>query len=334
MPAQLLSALRRHPSTIACALACATLAACGGGDPEAPASEGPTATVQARRPATTTTTTTGNVLEVGSTISGFPHKIDTYRPVGATRAVVYLHGNGGTSGSLAYTLGFSKTAVPSDKTVVWDWLTTKGVIAVLPQGQAAPGSTTPTWSNYLNNSGQDDVAFLKALVANVKARYGVSEVALAGYSAGGVMTGRMWCEAAGSYKSFVSIAGPMMSGTGTGVTCAPAVTAPYFAMLGAKDTVVPSNNPGLPKPSPEQMAAGLTAGFLVAEWTRDGDRSRTVCGESVSLSNGITSSAASNWVNCSGRTRFMAVKNADHTLTSFQTATGTRVVDIIDGFVK
>ena len=279
-------------------------------------------------------TTSGNVLEIGTTIAGFPHKVDVYRPAGATRAIVFLHGNGGTSGSLAYTLGFSRSGFPSNRSVNWEWLSQNGVIAVLPQGQAAPGTTLRTWSNYITQSGQDDVAFLKALASNVKSRYGMADVSLAGYSAGGGMTARVWCEAGGAYKAFVSVSGPMMSGNGRGVTCTPAVPAPYFVLLGDKDLVLPGYNPNLPAPTPEQSAAGLTGGYLVAEWTRHGDRARAVCGETTELSGAGLSAAGATWNNCGDRIRYMVVKNADHYIPSFEAALGGKLVDTIAGFVN
>lgn len=331
---------RRSALWVHLVLTCASLAACGGGDEpgidSADASdlreEAQAVSAGKRNLTPPPPPPAGATLELGTTIAGFPHKIDVYRPPGATRAIVFLHGNGGTPGSLAYVLGFSVSAYPSAKTVNWDWLTRNGIIAVLPQGQAAPGSTVGTWSNYIAYSGQDDVAFLSALSANVKSRYGMAEVSLAGYSAGGVMSGRVWCEATTAYKSFVSIAGPMMSGSGKGITCTPPTTAPYFVMLGAKDMVLPTYNPGLPAPTPEQAAVGLTAGFLAAEWTRDSDRARWVCGEATQLNGATVAPAGPTWNNCSNRIRYSVVKNADHTIPSFEAATGTKVVDFIAGF--
>lgn len=330
----------RRPLLLTCTAALvATLAACGGGDApdEAEATSDvaaaqPQAAARAKRSAAPAATTTGNVLELGTTIPGYPHKVDVYRPAGATRAIVFLHGNGGTTWSLAYLLGFSRSGLVSERSVIWDWLSANGVMAVLPQGQAAPGSTVPTWSNYIFKSGQDDVGFLKALSATVKSKYGIADVSLAGYSAGGMMSARMWCETTGSYKAMVSVSGPMMSGKGTGATCTPAGPTPYYVMLGAKDTVLPTYNPGLPAPTTEQAAAGLTAGFLVAEYTRHGDRSRSLCAESPLLTNESITSSGYTWNNCGNGMRFMVVKNADHSIPSIEAATGAKLVDSILGF--
>ena len=336
------ASIRHHSLLIPSAVLCALLAACGGGaDPGAEGPDAATSRAQslAARPTeraaqpVSAAAVTGHTLEVGSTIAGFPHKIDVYRPAGATRAIVFLHGHGGSTGSLAYTLGFTRSGVPSNRSVIWDWLSQNGVIAVLPQGQAAPGSTLHTWSNHIFSSGQDDVAFLSALASSVRSKYGVAEVSLAGYSAGGMMSARGWCEAGGAYKAFVSVAGPMLSGAGTGATCTPLVPAPYFVLLGAKDTVLPVYNPRLPPSSPEQAAAGLTSGFLVAEWTRHSDRTRAVCGDTTQLSGAGTSAAGPTWSNCDDRIRYAVASNADHSIPSFEAAMGVRLVDTVAGFV-
>jgi polyhydroxybutyrate depolymerase len=342
MPILTFAAVRRHALPILSIVFCASLAACGGGEePEADDADASAALAEplaAQRDARTRPpapdATSGNTLELGTTIPGFPHKIDVYRPAGATRAIVFLHGNGGSTGALAYTLGFSRSGVPSDRSVNWEWLSQNGVIAVLPQGQAAPGSTVRTWSNYIFKSGQNDVAFLSALSSSVKSKYGMADVSLAGYSAGGMMSARVWCEAGSAYKAFVSVAGPMMSGTGTGVTCTPPAPAPYFVLLGAKDTVLPGYNPGLAPPTAAQAAAGLTSGFLVAEWTRHGDRGRALCGETTQLSGASTSASGATWNNCDARIRYTVVNNADHSIPSFEAATGAKLVDTIAGFVN
>lgn len=338
-----IKAARRPALLISGAALCAALAACGGGGDEPVATDAQATTARVAPLAATRSgrvvrpapgaDNSGHVLELGTTIAGFPHKVDVYRPAGATRAIVFLHGNGGTTGSLAYTLGFSRSGVPSNKSVNWDWLSQNGVIAVLPQGQAAPGSKVRTWSNYIFKSGQDDVAFLTALAANVKSRYGMADVSLAGYSAGGGMSARVWCEAGAAYKAFVSVSGPMMSGNGRGITCTPAVPAPYFVLLGDQDQVVPGYNPNLPAPTAEQAAAGLTSGYLVAEWTRHSDRTRTVCGEAAALSGAEVVAAGSTWHHCSDRIRYMVVKGADHYIPSFEAAMGSKLVDTIAGFV-
>jgi poly(3-hydroxybutyrate) depolymerase len=315
------------------------LAACGGGSGDAGDERAEPLAVKTQKRATSPVTAAGstvNTLEAGITIAGFPHKIDVYRPAGATRAIVFLHGHGGRAGQLAYNLGFNRTgAVPTAQNVNWDWLSRNGIIAVFPQGQAAPGSTMPTWNNYFFDSGQDDVAFLKALSSHLKLAYAATEVSLAGHSSGGVMTARVWCEATGSYKAYVSMAGPMASPSspGPGPTCTPLASAPYYIIVGGKDTTLPKFSLGLVAPTPEQLAAGLTDSILVGEWMRHQDRSRAVCGETPLLESNSNTGTGPTWNACDARIRYTVVTNADHAIASLEQYAGIKMVDAIAAFV-
>jgi len=278
-----------------------------------------------------------NTLEVDLTISGHPHKVDVYRPAGATRAIVFLHGHGGRKWQMAYDLGLNRRmAPPSSRSVDWSWLALNGVIAVFPQGQVKAGSTQPTWSNYVMDSGQDDVAFLQALSSYVKSQYGVREVSLSGHSAGGTMSARIWCEATTSYKTFVSMAGPMPSATYPvpSPTCTPLSMAPYYAIMGGKDSTLPKFQAGTTAPTPEQVAAGLTEPYLVSEWVRDRDRGQRICGETTGLGDATAAASGPTWSNCTARVKFTVVSNADHPIASLAQYAGVRMVDMIAGFAK
>ncbi len=123
---------------------------------------------------------TTNTLQVQISIPGFPHKVDVYQPAGATKAIVFLHGLGGYSSQIAHDLGLNSVmSTPSMSTVNWTWLTQNGIIAIFPQGQIPAGSTSPTWSDYIQNSGADDVGFLKALSSYARTQFGATEVSLA-----------------------------------------------------------------------------------------------------------------------------------------------------------
>lgn len=336
-----------RPASLALAAAsCLVLAACGGGGPD----DEPTEQAQgvARTGATTKSTlatrrgvdiapaASANTLQVGVTIPGFPHKLTVYRPAGATKAIVFLHGLGGTTGQFAYDLGFNRIrAQQTAKNVNWDWLARNGIIAVFAQGQVPPGGTLPAWSNYVTDSGQDDVAFLKALSGYVKTKYGASEVSLSGHSAGGAMTARMWCEASTAYKAFVSLAGPMPSTTypQPSPTCVPSQPAPYFIIVGGKDSKLPAFASGRTTPTPEQIAAGLTDTILTSEWGRHQDRSGAVCGEAPALADQSVDATGPTWNNCNGRVRYSIVTNADHPVASLEQNAHVRMVDLIAGFV-
>lgn len=329
-----------HSLTLTLAVAlCLSLAGCGGGGDDALTSDTSAAAsdredaLAVRRPIVAGS----NTLQVGITIAGFPHKVDVYRPVGATRAVVFLHGHGGKNWQIAYDLGLnSKMAPVVTKNVNWDWLSKNGIIAVFPQGQPAVGTSLPTWSNYVFDSGQDDVAFLNALSTYVKAQYGATSVALSGHSSGGTMTARMWCEGTTSFKAFVSMAGPMPSSTYPypSPTCTPLAPAPYYMVVGGKDTKLTMFATGLLTPTQEEIAAGLTDSILVSEWRRHVDRSLGTCGESPSMQGASRSATGPTWNACSNRIRYTVVSNADHPIASLQQYAGVKMVDLVAGFSK
>jgi poly(3-hydroxybutyrate) depolymerase len=342
-------------------LLCLSITACGGGGPgdEASAASAtelaasvPTqhATaarrVAARPPAipaapnadgTTSTTANGDTLQVAATLPGFPHTFDVYRPANATKAIVFLHGLGGYGWQIAYDLGLNSVmASPTTSTVNWAWLEQNHVIAIFPQGQVPAGSNTPTWSDYVQHSGADDVGFLKALSAYAKSQLGATEVALSGHSNGGAMTARVWCEATTSYKAFVSLAGPMPSTTYPmpAPTCTPLSKAPYYAVLGGADTTLQAFSRGAKPPTTNQISVGLTNSILVAEWSRHRDRSSKVCGTAALLSPTSTASYGPSWDGCNSQVRFTVVEQADHPIASLEMYMGMKMADLIRGFVQ
>lgn len=280
---------------------------------------------------------TNNTLRVAITIPGFPHKVDAYAPAGATKAIVFLHGLGGYGSQIAYDLGLnSVTSAPTMSTVNWAWLEQNGVMAIFPQAQIPAGSTLPTWSDYVQKSGADDVGFLKALSSFVKTQYGAMEVSLAGHSNGGAMTSRIWCEATSSYKAYVSLAGPMPSTTYPvpAPTCTPKGAAPYLAVIGGADTSLLTFSRGSYAPTAQQISVGLTNSILVSEWSRNRDRGQKLCGEVALLTPTSTAFYGSIWNGCSTRTRYMVVTRADHPISSLEEQTGGKMVDLVKDFVR
>jgi poly(3-hydroxybutyrate) depolymerase len=273
-----------------------------------------------------------HTLQTGITIPGFPHQVDVYRPAGAVRAIVYLHGLGGRNFMSAYDLGFNRFRMaPRPRTVDWEWLAQNQVMAVFPQGMSRTPTAQPTWTNYVTDSGQDDVAFLSALSTFVRQQYGATTVTLAGHSSGGVMAARMWCEATASFEAYVSVAGPMPSSTYPlpAATCTPRVPAPYLVLIGNQDSSLPAFYREVIAPSPEHIEAGLTDGILVGEWWRHRDRAEAVCGEVPELSDGYTGGAPA-WAQCDGRVRYVVIDGADHSVASLEAQAGYRMRDAID----
>lgn len=338
-----------RPTTLPlAAAACLWLAACGGGNGVDEPTEQPQSLEQAagvtqtrklatKTPAAAPTPASANTLQVGIAIPGFPHKLTVYRPAGATKAIVFLHGHGGNTWQFAYDLGFNRVKAPQTaKNVNWDWLARNGIIAIFAQGQAQAGGSLPTWSNYVFDSGQDDVAFLKALSSYVKTQYGATEVSLSGHSAGGVMTARMWCEATTAYKSFVSLAGPMPSASypQPGPSCIPLASAPYYVVIGGKDSKLPMFAAGATTPTPEQIAIGLTDTILTSEWRRHIERSSVVCGETPALDDARIDASGSTWNACGARIRYTVITNADHPIASLEQNAHIRMADLIAEFAS
>lgn len=330
---QSISARTSWTSALAAAV-CLTLSACGGGGIDESASP---QDVSGEARETAQAVATSNTLHVGIKVPGFPHAVDVYRPAGATRAMVFLHGHGGRSWLSAYDLGINKVQMPAvAKNVNWDWLSRNGIIAIFPQAQNMPGTTTPVWSDYINTSGADDVGFLKALSSYAKSQYGATQVSLGGHSNGGAMTGRIWCEASASFRAYVTLSSAMVTSTYPvpGPTCKPATPAPYLAVVGSADSMLAIWDIGVLPPTPQQIAVGLTNGILVYEWGRDRDRSSMLCGETVSLESVSTTAKGPTWNACNSRTRYIVVNNADHSVKSLETNAGYKMADLIASFIR
>jgi len=329
----------RRKALSAFAAACLVLTGCGGGggsDDSQAAAASSAHDVQALAVTRPQAMPTVNTLSTKVVLPGFPHQIDIYQPAGATRAIVFLHGQNGRNYSIAYSLGLNKWGTtPTMNSVNWDWLTKNKVIAVFPQGQALPATPTSyTWSNRMMDSGQDDVAFLSALSAYLKNSYAITQVSLAGHSMGGMMTHRMHCEATTAYDAYVSTSGPgapyyMNAST----PCSPSAPAPYLVLLGGRDTVITAFGGSGPwSPTPEQTEAGLVNATLANELTRHQSRSTAVCGETPSIATRIEDTTGATWSNCSARTIYRLVDQADHTIPSFELYTGSKMIDTIAAF--
>jgi poly(3-hydroxybutyrate) depolymerase len=115
-------------------------------------------------------------------------------------------------------------------------------MAVFPQGQHVVGQPlATTWSNYVMSSGEDDVAFLQALVAAIKADGDFSHITkfyLVGHSNGGMMSNRVWCESPNTFDAYGALAGPPSTQLDSGGAhpCNPGVFKPYIGIVGDSDT--------------------------------------------------------------------------------------------------
>ena len=204
------------------------------------------------------------------TLEGFPHTFDVFAPTAPSQGMVFLHGGGGqkegTEASLNVTLG---------------WAEDNGVLLAFPQGQSLQSCRRPpckafTWNNYVMDSGQDDIGFLRALAARLRGAGAPAaapaaattataaafpalppgaRLTLAGHSNGGMMANRVWCETGDAvFDAFASFEGPMSSWFDANVTStadrkvcqAPSRVAPppYMSVIALNDTVV-GNTPAM-----------------------------------------------------------------------------------------
>jgi len=276
------------------------------------------------------------------TVPGFGNQISVYKPDGATRAMVFLHGGGGTNFGLAFSLGLnSAKAQPNTDTADWPWLVSNKTIAVFPQGLNIPSAPLGQgWSNHTMTSGQDDVAFLKALAAYIKTNYGVSDITLVGHSMGGAMTNRMWCEAPTTFKNYVSLAGPASSYYLDPATpCAPgASVAPYFGIFAGSDEIM--QNSGKWDAETWRLNALVSSGpaflnpIMIGEWQQYMRRAQLMCGETPKLSDKSSTGTIDSWSNCGGRLKLFDVLQAQHEVDSIQDRAGTPLINLMADFLN
>jgi poly(3-hydroxybutyrate) depolymerase len=288
--------------------------------------------------------------------------VDIYDPGNATRAVVFLHGAGGSSSGMACDLGINTNVtvqgtansnpvcVPATGATVSSWLASNKVLAIFPQGQSMQAGATPTWSNRVMDSGQDDVAFLKSLAAYLKSTYPAvaSHLYLAGHSNGGMMVNRIRCEASDTYRAYVAMSGPA-SIYYAASACVPSVaTAPYLSIMGGVDSVLQDQPFTAPSwaVDPIYVAAvrpasawvayqGYPLGALVGEQAQQQDRVTRMCGETLSASPTLSANGSSKtWTNCGGKLVLVNIVNADHFMYSLQSVSGQSLIDAVASFVS
>ncbi|GAA0761930.1 hypothetical protein LRH25_22215 [Ideonella azotifigens] len=316
----------------------ALLSACGGGSDNDVAPSGTDELIT-------------NVQVTSSTGAAYPQQINIYKPKGATRAIVALHGGGGNNVSISYQLGLNTSQTDlASSTINWTWLENNHVMLVFPQGQHIAGQDgATTWSNRVMTSGQDDKAFLIGLAAKLRADYGISKITLMGHSMGGAMTNRMYCESNATFDSYVSLAGPASVDFSTGAAvCDPAGTAagkavaPYMGIIGDSDPVMRTFDPitGASNWGDDLWTINQVLIYAAGDaWVNDQVineqvqqqvRATAMCGETVAASP-TNSGNVDTWSNCGGKLVLKRIHGAGHGVDSLAAqmgfSSGTGILD-------
>lgn len=258
------------------------------------------------------------------TLPGHVQPFDVFAPANARRVVIFLHGGLGKKEISPNQIGVTVNDVPDQA-----WLEAQQTAFVFPQGSAiaaAPSATT--WSNYVMTSGQDDVSFLRALQAALRAGgidptlSAFERVYVAGHSNGGMMANRLWCEASASFDGFAAFAGPasvtLHPLTG-GAPCKPSDPKPYLGIIGGKDdTIQTTGNWGNDVWTvTDKLSSGpsfVNPNLVNEEVFHRVARVPALCGGAASAPVTAAGGATTTWSDCDGKAVLVRVTNADHCL--------------------
>lgn len=116
------------------------------------------------------------------------------------------------------------------------------------------GSEWASWAGF-GADGVDDVAFLRALVAEARSRVAVdpARIYVTGFSNGGAMAQRLACEAADLFAAFVALAAATPSNQLTTAACRPAGPVPMLTVRGTTDQLIPFEGGTTPPSAPSQI---------------------------------------------------------------------------------
>ena len=161
-------------------------------------------------------------------------------------AVMVLHGGMGSGEGIAGTSGMTSAA---DQV---------GFVALFPNADGTQ------WNDgrATTRSANDDVGFVRAVVADASARFGVdgSRVFASGLSNGGLFTQRLACDAAGSFRAFGVIVANMPADLRS--SCAPSRPVPMMFFNGTDDNLMPFGGGEI------KSAAGRGAGGQVLSYAQ------------------------------------------------------------------
>jgi predicted esterase len=288
------------------------------------------------------TVVSGVIVEPNQKLSTAPHLFDVYRAEDADKAIVFLHGGAGTNYFFAYQLGLKRDPVGSNYAVAdGRVLVDNKAIAVFPQGQAiAAAPVSYTWNNYVMDSGQDDMQFIRDLVSHIAARYNVTKFYVVGHSNGAMMINRIWCEEPGLFDAYVSIAGPPSVHFSDGQTpCSPTTVKPILNIVGAQDDVLQNAdweaqvwtiNPVL------AASPSFVDPDLIGERYFFPTRVTLRCGGTVQAgdADAVSDGATATWTFCNGSIRLIRIESAEHSVESLESASGFSLLDLVFDFIS
>ena len=283
------------------------------------------------------------IVEPNQTLFTAPHGFDIYRATNADKAIVFLHSGGGSKHGFAYLLGFKGSPDDSNYDLVNEQiLLDNRAIAVFPQGQAidaAPNSQT--WNNYVMDSGQDDMQFLRDLVSFISTQYDVSTFYIVGHSMGGVMVNRIWCEVPDLFEAYISIAGPASEHFLTPETsCSPIQVKPYLGIVGTDDNVLQNDDDWEAQTWTINPLIGSGPAFvdpiLIGERYFLPTRVTQRCGETVEAgdADAITDGEVTTWSFCNNSIKLMRVEFAGHSLKSLESVSGYDMLEFVFDFIN
>lgn len=155
----------------------------------------------------------------------------SYDPQRPSPLILVLHGYGsaGADHAAMFTLG----KVPEQERVI-----VAAPDGTLDGAQARFWNAVPSCCDF-EEKGVDDVAYLRGLVRDLRARYAIdpARIYAVGHSNGGAMALRLACEDAGTFAAVIDLAGPFYE---NGVaSCHPSEPVSVRIMHGTRDGVVP-----------------------------------------------------------------------------------------------
>ena len=212
----------------------------------------------------------GELTEISLKFGGETRSYFVHVPAtgGKGAAVMVLHGGEGDGVHAARASHMSA------------WADQHRFVALFPNAATAHGGRTP-WNDGRAETanGRDDVGFVRAVVADASARFGVDpdRVFVAGISSGGLFAQRLACEAPGAFRAFGVIAANMPADLAP--RCRPSQAVPMVFFNGTADRLMPWEGGEIPSIRALGIGSGgtvLSHSETVRFWTEIGG-----CGANV-----------------------------------------------------